>query len=318
MKRIGFTLVELLVVIAIIGVLMGLLLPAVQNARESARQMQCGNNLKQMATAAMSHLSMNMSYPSGGFGRGWEGDPDCGAGDTQPGGWTYSLLPFMEQTVLWDLGSDGVMSESDGVRSANVTRAQTPVGIFYCPSRRRAKTYPGYTHGFNSNSVSTVCKLDYAGNSANGIGNDGYDSGRKTYSAQLATESQLESCRGIVFFRSAVTSSDIYDGASSTYLYGEKYVDANRYEAVSGQYAAGDDHICWTGSDDDNCRGTGSVPVQDRRGYNTSGMFGSAHTGVFGMSMADGSVHRVNYSIDSTVHNYLGQRNDEQTFTLPF
>lgn len=314
MKRIGFTLVELLVVIAIIGVLMGLLLPAVQNARESARQMQCGNNLKQMATAAVSHLSLNMCYPSGGFGRGWEGDPDCGAGNTQPGGWTFSLLPFMEQTALWELGADGVMSEKDGVKKANVTRAATPVGIFICPSRRKCKTYPGYSHQYNSNSVSSVCKLDYGGNSANGHGSDGYDS-RKTYDSQLATESQAASCKGLVFFRSAVSASDIYDGSSSTYLYGEKYLNVDSYETGKGK---GDDHITWTGVDDDSCRVTTKVPRQDRKGYDGSSEFGSAHAGVFGMSMADGSVHRVSYSIDSTVHNYLGQRNDEQAVATPF
>jgi len=312
--RKAFTLVELLVVIAIIGMLMGLLLPAVQQAREAARQMQCGNNLKQMGVAAQTHDALNQCYPSGGFGRAWEGDPDCGAGSTQPGGWTFSLLPYLEQTNLWGLGADGVAKENDGVKAANATRGGTPVGIFYCPSRRVAKAYPGYTHGYNSNSVNPVAKLDYAGNHAtSGGGDDGYGS-VTTYEGMNA-KAVSTTANGMVFLKSAVQDSEIFDGASSTYLFGEKYVDGGKYEATT--YATGDDHLCWTGVDDDSVRGTGSLPQQDRIGYDTSGIFGSPHAGAFGMVFCDGSVHRISYSIDSTTHRDLGIRNDERGVTVP-
>ncbi|MGN1273608.1 MAG: DUF1559 domain-containing protein [Thermoguttaceae bacterium] len=315
--RQAFTLVELLVVIAIIGMLMGLLLPAVQQAREAARQLQCNNNLNQMGKAAQSHVAFNICYPSGGFGRAWEGDPDCGAGSTQPGAWTYSLLPFMEQTNLWGLGANGEAKENDGVKSANATRGATPVGIFYCPSRRAAKNYPGYTHGYNSNSVNPVCKLDYAGNCATGgIGSDGYGEAT-TYSA-MENIAISTSANGLVFVKSAVQDSEIYDGTSSTYLYGEKYIDANKYEISSSDgYATGDDHLCWTGADDDSVRGTGSTPQQDRYGYNTSGFFGSPHAGAFGMAYCDGSVHRISYSIDAAVHRDMGIRNDGNSIKVP-
>ena len=95
-RRFGFTLIELLVVITIIGVLISMLLPAVQAAREAARQTQCRNNLKQLALAATNHESQAGVFPTNGWGYAWIGDPDRGTGKTQPGGWIFNVLPFLE------------------------------------------------------------------------------------------------------------------------------------------------------------------------------------------------------------------------------
>src|SRR5687768_4642654 len=94
----GFTLVELLVVIAIIGVLIALLLPAVQAAREASRRSQCQNHLKQLSLAGMNFEGANGALPSGGWGWHWMGDPDAGYDKNQPGSWVYSLLPYLEQS----------------------------------------------------------------------------------------------------------------------------------------------------------------------------------------------------------------------------
>src|SRR5262245_9385622 len=101
----AFTLVELLVVISVIAVLVGLLLPAVQQAREAARRMQCSNNLKQIGLGALNHESTHQYLPSGGWGHRWVGDADSGFGRSQPGGWVYSLLPYVEQSALHSRGA---------------------------------------------------------------------------------------------------------------------------------------------------------------------------------------------------------------------
>ena len=106
-RKSGFTLVELLVVIAIIGILVALLLPAVQAARESARRQQCSNNLKQLALAAINHHEVAGHFPTGGWGWWWVGDPDRGFGKEQPGGWIFNLMPFTEESSRYEAASDG-------------------------------------------------------------------------------------------------------------------------------------------------------------------------------------------------------------------
>ena len=137
--RRGFTLVEMLVVIAIIGVLVALLLPAVQMARESARRTQCQNNLKQIGIAFHTHHDSQGFLPSGGWGWFWVGDPDAGYGPKQPGGWVYNILPFIEQDSVHSLGT-GETGRRRKPPSAKFS--QTPLKSLNCPTRRFAGLFP--------------------------------------------------------------------------------------------------------------------------------------------------------------------------------
>jgi len=311
--RDAFTLVELLVVIAIIGMLVGLLLPAVQQAREAARQMQCGNNLKQLGLASLNHESTNKFYPTGGWRCWWEGDPDLGFGEKQPGGWAYSLLPFIEQNALWQLGMDGNQAVDANIKANNLIRIQTAMPFLYCPSRRVAKLSIGKVGTVNCNSTTEVCKSDYAANSAQGFyccSNTGdYANGMKQTDNTAANRS------GIFFFKSHVAIGEVKDGTSNTYMFGEKFLEPQKYEASAANDQ--DQYSPWSGITASHDRRVHKTDrqyalMQDRDGYNTYLPFGSCHAGAAGMTMCDGSVQRVSYSIDQLTHYYLACKADGQ------
>ena len=141
--RRGFTLVELLVVIAIIGVLVALLLPAVESVREAARRATCSNNLHQLGIRCLQRESAQGFLPGGGWGAWWVGNPNRGFGPPQPGGWHYNVLPYIDQQPLHDMGKIGSYSNYLGavVTAANkpqaaVPQAGMPVALFNCPTRR--------------------------------------------------------------------------------------------------------------------------------------------------------------------------------------
>ncbi len=125
----GFTLVELLVVIVIIGILVALLLPAVQAARESGRQAVCQNNLKQLGIAFSQHMTQHGWYPTGGWGAAWTGYPQRGYSRQQPGGWYYNILSFIDE---------------DNIRQATTTPNVGVVDVI-CPTRRRVQAAEAYS-----------------------------------------------------------------------------------------------------------------------------------------------------------------------------
>jgi len=135
----GFSVIELLIVIVIIGLLISLLLPAVQSSREAARMTQCDNNLRQLGLAVLHHESAIKHFPTNGWAYYWVGDPNRGAGIKQPGGWIFNILPYIEQNQLYSLQAG---LSGDQKMDAATTMVTTPVAVVMCPSRRQARLYP--------------------------------------------------------------------------------------------------------------------------------------------------------------------------------
>jgi len=323
-KPTGFTLVELLVVIAIIGILIALLLPAVQAAREAARRTQCTNHLKQIGLAFLNHEDVHRHMPTGGWGWRWMGDPDSGFGRDQPGGWCYGVLPYIEQQTLREMGTGQTGS---ALAADLVVVHSTPVATFNCPSRRSAEPFPyfddfgsGYEGFYNLVGVptpSTAARGDYAANGGSTGGQA--PAGPATLAEGKNSDAWLNTGprNGIVHQVSTVRIADILDGTSNTYMVGERNLCRDSYK--SGQDPA-DDNNHYVGIDLDTVRWTSASPTDtacinyrpsmDRPQYMTRYNFGSAHPGAFNIGLCDGSVRGISYSIDAVVHRDLGGRND--------
>jgi prepilin-type N-terminal cleavage/methylation domain-containing protein len=329
----AFTLVELLVVIAIIGILIALLLPAIQAAREAARRATCMNNMKQLGLATQLHLNTTKRYPTGGWGPFWVGDPDRGTDKNQSGGWVYNLLPYIEEKSLHDLGSGSSQFAKLPFSSA---RTKTLLSVTNCPSRRGEQLYPlqAGRQPFETAAMTMVARGDYAINAgvqyaggtilSNPLGCVVDTSIYPTSSAQANQFPGWSKDRfsGVSFQRSMIRNSDVTDGASHTYLIGEKFLDSKHYE--DGLYDADNDTV-YTGMGDDNYRLTIESPLNDQSDADLPEAqkpdtrrcrFGSAHVGVLNFVFCDGSTHTISVAIDATTHRYLGERDDGKALSL--
>jgi type II secretory pathway pseudopilin PulG len=153
-------------VIAIIGILIALLLPAIQAAREAARRTECSNHLKQLSTAMHGYIDVYKHFPSGGYGPNYAPAADRGMEVNQPGAFFYVLLPYLEQKQLFELGKGlGPMNDYDPkVFSTNKDRNATPLSVLYCPSRRPAQNYPASQTPNLCATMTQGCRNDYAAN----------------------------------------------------------------------------------------------------------------------------------------------------------
>ncbi len=314
--RDGFTLVELLVVVTIIAILIGLLLPAVQVARESARRSHCVNTLKQLTLAAMLHEQTHEAFPTAGWGwtlpRNVRKDASGGyqrpeiLGD-QSWGWRYQLLPFIEYEHLWDLENDFDI------------RASMPP-LINCPSRR-APTYYGGEQG----GISSTVLGDYVGN-----GGDTDESGLRTLGLTPDPTCRCRFQTGTVIWyepnqRSTpfnplrnplMRMSLITDGTSHTMLFGEKYV--NGHWTQGGSW--GDNAGWYVGRSWDTQRFAIRQPQSDTylthllarqvKGQRKYDFYGSSHPTTFNCSMADGSVTSIQFGIDLVALKQICNRGD--------
>jgi prepilin-type N-terminal cleavage/methylation domain-containing protein/prepilin-type processing-associated H-X9-DG protein len=341
--RRAFTLVELLVVITIIAILIALLLPAVQAAREAARLVQCKNQIRGLAQGCVNHENLWRHFPTGGWSFAWTGDPDRGTDWRQPGGWIYNVLPYIEQQAMHDMGigsGGGTGANNTDAKSvANMQRLAIPLGILYCPTRRQVKVYPWTSSGGAGTNLrnagpgkpTVVVRTDYAGNGGNQENNDANAKwnmvssqggpllaseidnppGVMTAVARQSFDIIAGYAHGIFHTGSMIKLSDITDGASNTFLLGEKYLDPDHYFTGSDY---GDNEDAYLGANQDNTRWNVSTEslIQDTPGVYYYRIFGSAHPNGFQMAMCDGSVQLMSYSLDKLTYSRLLHRSDGQ------
>ncbi len=209
----AFTLVELLVVIAIIGVLIALLLPAVQAAREAMRRAKCSNNLKQIGLACQNYHAVYDTYPKGGPGVASLTSPALRARAHLS--WGAAILPYMEHAPLYEL----IDQNQPYIHANNLTAGQTFVAEYLCPSATQYE--PQRPNGDTPTSTTLYARTDYAGNY-----------GERALRCYPATNCQNNYSefgdtsghgRGIMLFSSerSVGIRDILDGTSTSVMVGE-------------------------------------------------------------------------------------------------
>ncbi len=304
----AFTLVELLVVIAIIGILVALLLPAIQAAREAARRSQCQNHLKQIGMAWLNHESSHRHLPTGGWGFYWVGDPDRGFGIEQPGGWIYNVLPFIEYGDLHGMGAGKALADKKN-DAAIVNR--TPLSFMNCPSRRPPGLYLNTGVGLaNASFNSHVARCDYAGNVGDqpnhplDTGTGG--SGPSSYNNAATYDwGDIASHTGICFRRSKIAFRQITDGTSKTFMVGEKYLSPGLYDTGTD---LADNNTMYAGYENDSLRTTFYPPMRDTLNFSDKWRFGSNHAQVMNFAYCDGSVQTVSTDIDPLAYRSFGSR----------
>ena len=334
-SRQGFTLISFLTIVAIVSILLALLLPALQLARESARRMHCQNNLKQLAIACVQHEEAHGHLPTGGWGVAWTGDADLGFDQSQPGGWIYNIWPYVESSPIYAMG---VGMAPQPKNAAHLQRLGTGwASIYYCPTRRLSRTYPWINSWsiVNAGLPKMVDRSDYAANGGDvytspgtplrplwqsappgdeagpaSLAEGGVNGSKdQTANAKTTFDAIADAANGAIFCGSMIKSDDIADGLSNTYLLGEKYVNPDCY--ATGE-DPGDNAAALVGDNQNVARWTFLPPLRDSAGFVAPRRFGSNHPGGFGMAFCDGSVKLMNFTIDPDVHRSLGNRKDGQ------
>jgi len=311
--RRAFTLVELLVVIAIIGILVALLLPAIQAAREAGRRTSCSNNLKQIGLAAHEFHDIYQRLPPGYLGPIPHDDFNLALGNQYLGSLVY-LLPHMEQQQLYDT----ILTEKNYQKAglgwwndgSTVAAALVKVKPFLCPSDNPYISPTGVVASLNVYQDSLmnfqVVYFNNTGTAAN-LGRTNYV-GVAGYWGNLPNDVNAQLYQGAFSNRTDHSFASIEDGTSNTLLFGETLGGRNDSNATTGDGTLRFGHT-WIGS---GAFITGGG-LDTRHWY----AFSSEHPTIVQFCMADGAVKRINRTIDSTMYMYrLGGIRDRRAVSL--
>ncbi|MEL7499374.1 MAG: DUF1559 domain-containing protein [Planctomycetota bacterium] len=321
-SRKGFTLVELLVVIAIIGILIGMLLPAVQQVREAARRITCGNSMRQMVLAMHNYESAHMHFPPGAQSRSLDHYSVNAAMNNHSFNWSTIILPYMEQNNQYEIL--GELSENfrrprwwGG--SPWKDHAKTTMEIFLCPScpmdELNNKRGGGGGHA-KSNYVGVVGPKLHI--NLNQVNNRNQISNTESGAVSSNAERMRLMYPGILFQNSKIRMGQITDGTSNTFVVGE------RDGAPMGEDAGGTARTraasTWCGSDRlrwlDTCLGPCSADPRWTINSSSVGFkeqfvpFTSSHPAGCNFARADGSVQFVADIIDGRNYEAYSTRGD--------
>ncbi len=291
-RRTGFTLIELLVVIAIIGVLVAILLPAVQQAREAARRSQCQNNLKQIGLALHNYHDTHSVLPSGWIGV----DPATRAQSAHEGGsgagWAAMILPQIEQGSLFN-SFDSKLYISD---PTNAPFAAKYLPSFVCPSDAASvQTWDIDEEGSPGTVLAKLARANYVG-SFGTFEIDGCENAPG--SSPVASNGQCMS-DGAFFHNSRVSFRDITDGTSNTFFVGERRsnVASQLYSTWVGSVPEGEESFSRVLGVFDHTPNHPAAHFED---------FSSSHVGGTQFVLADGHVKFVSENIDTAVYAAVG------------
>ncbi|MEM2002131.1 MAG: DUF1559 domain-containing protein [Candidatus Methanomethylicaceae archaeon] len=299
-KSVGFTLVELLVVIAIIGILISLLLPAVQAAREAARRSQCVNNLKQITLGAHSYHDTFGHFPWPGMIANWLG-------------WTASILPYIEQKTLYDQIN---WHRSDPANRApwrdpaggKAAIALNRVSVYLCPSGRVIQSLGSWEYVSGSQRPYTLHYYGILG--PKGTNPTLGQSYRCTTRSGETTGGQCE--QGILWDWSS-RIADVPDGTSNTFLFAElSWGDMRYYRSwiYCEEYSSPNDWYM--------CAKNIAHPLNSRIDSTWNDIaFGSDHPSGANFSLADGSVRFISDTIDFDLYRALSSRDGREPVTIP-
>lgn len=341
-RRAGFTLVELLVVIAIIGVLVGLLLPAVQSAREAARRMSCSNNLKQIGLALHNYHDTFKGLPPGYINKDPNHPNGSGpvAGNYAQWAWGAFILPQLEQGPLYEQLEVGKINLSvaltpSGTMTDKTQLVNNPVAAFICPSDPGPEVHQvaNQLRDTSDTWLREIAKSNYMGVNTTRR----WHSGGRMTGPDVGAPSQWggppnvnNGPNGLFFRDRSIRFRDISDGLSNTVAIGERVYE---YTTPTGLV------VCragvWVGNDNQNEQltihrslGTLVNPINSTNFANCVRGFAGPHPGGIMFALADGSVQFISESVDhipwtasgddlvDSVLERLGSRNDGQTVSL--